>query len=83
MKVPSNSPKFEEVQKEIDGFFTNHFLFWIEVLSLMGNPDIGVYALNDIQKWYMLVSCVEDQPRNPLLMLIQAGSPCKWANDSQ
>jgi len=58
MMVPSSSPNFEEVQKEIDGFFTNHFLFWIEVLSLMGNLNIGVYALNDIQQWYMLVSCI-------------------------
>jgi hypothetical protein len=22
----------------------------------MGNLDVGVYALNDIQQWYMLVS---------------------------
>jgi len=80
MRVPSNSP---EVQKEIDGFFTNYFLFWIEVLSLMGNLDIGVYALNDIQQWYISVSGMGDQPREPMFMLIQAGSPCKWVNDSQ
>jgi len=48
----------EEVQKEIDEFFTTCLLFWVEVLSLMGNLDIGVYALNDIQQWYMLVSCI-------------------------
>jgi len=80
MRVPSNS---SEVQKEIDGFFTNYFLFWIEVLSLMGDLDIGVHALNDIQQWYILVSGMEDQHRKPMFMLIQAGSPCKWVNDSQ
>jgi len=62
-RVPSSNPNFEEVQKEIDGFFTNNFLFWVEVLSLMGNLEIGVYALNDIQQWYLLVSCIEDQPQ--------------------
>ena len=46
----------EEVQSEIDKFFTTHLPFWIEVLSLMGNLDVCVYALNDIEQWYMLVS---------------------------
>ena len=46
----------EEVQSEINKFFTTHLPFWIEVLSLMGNLDVGVYALNDIEQWYMLVS---------------------------
>ena len=54
--VPSSSPDVEEVHKAIDEFFTLYFLFWVEVLSLMGNLDVGVYALNDIQQWYMLVS---------------------------
>ena len=48
----------KEVYKAIDKFFTTHFLFWIEVLSIMGKLDIGVYALSDIQQWYLLVSCV-------------------------
>ena len=56
VKVSSSSPDAEEVQKEIDEFFMNHFLFWIEVLSLMENLDIGIHALNDIQQWYLLVS---------------------------
>jgi len=47
-----------EVWTQIDEFFTTHFLLWIEVLSLIGNLDIGVYALNEIQQWYTLVSCV-------------------------
>jgi hypothetical protein len=57
-RIPGSGPDVEEVQKAIDKFFTTHLLFWIEVLSLMGNLDVGVYALNDIQQWYMLVSCM-------------------------
>ena len=56
--IPGSSPSVEEVQKAIDGFFTTCLLFWIEVLSLMGKLNIGVYALNDIQQWYALVSCM-------------------------
>jgi hypothetical protein len=47
-----------EICKAIDEFFANCFLFWIEVLSLMGNLGIGVCALNNVRQWYMLVSCV-------------------------
>ena len=56
LKVPNNSSYVEQVKKAIDKFFTTCLLYWIEVLSLTGNLDIGVYALNDIQEWYMLVS---------------------------
>ena len=56
--IPVSSPNVEEVQKAIDNFFTTHLPFWIEVLSLTGNLKIGVYALNDIQQWYALVSCM-------------------------
>jgi len=54
--VPGNSPGIEEVQEAIDEFFPACLLFWIEALILMGKLDIGVYALNDIQQWYTLVS---------------------------
>ena len=60
----------KEVQKGIDEFFTTYFLFWIEVLSLMENLGIGVNALNDIQQWYTLVSCVENLLRIPIFMYI-------------
>jgi len=56
--IPSSGPSVKEVQEAIDKFFTTCLLFWIEVLSLMGKLDTGVYALNDIQQWYILVSCV-------------------------
>ena len=58
VQIPSSSHNMEGVYKEIDGFFTTCFPFWIEVLSLTGNLDVGVYALNDVQQWYLLVSCV-------------------------
>ena len=56
--IPYNDPGVGEVQEAIDRFFTTYLLFWIEVLSLMGNLNIGVHALNDIQQWCTLVSCV-------------------------
>jgi hypothetical protein len=56
VEIPSSSPDVEEVYKAIDRFFTMQFLGWVEVLSLMGNLDIGVHAINDVDKWYTLVS---------------------------
>ena len=58
VKIPVSSPDVEEVQQAIDRFSTTHLLFWIEVLSIIENLGIGVYALNDVQQWYKLVSCV-------------------------
>ena len=59
MKISGSNQDIEEVHKAIDGFFTNHLLFWIEVLSLTGTLDMGVYALNNILQWYTLVSYME------------------------
>jgi len=59
VRSASSSHDVEEVHKEINEFFTTCFLFWIEALSLLGKLDIGVYALNDIQQWYMVVSCTK------------------------
>ena len=56
--VSNSGPDIEEVQEAIDKFFTTCLLFWIEALSLVKKLDIGVHALNDIQQWYTLVSCV-------------------------
>ena len=55
--VPSSSHDAEEVHRAIDVFFTTHLLFWIEVLSLTRNLGVAVYAINDIQQWYISVSC--------------------------
>ena len=57
VKIPNNGCDTEEVQKAVDEFFTSYLLFWIEVLIIMGNLDIGVHAINDIQQWYISVSC--------------------------
>jgi len=58
LKVPYSSPHVGEVQEAIDKFFRTHLLYWIEVLALTGNLDIGVYAMNDVEQWYSLVSAV-------------------------
>ena len=60
----------EEVFKAIDEFFTSCFLFWIEVLSLTKKLYIGVYALNDIDKWYIKVSYMANICQSlPMLMI--------------
>jgi len=57
--IPSNSPYAQEVQKAVDKFFRVHLLHWIEVLVLTRNLGVGVYAMNDIEQWYHLVSDVQ------------------------
>ena len=58
LMIPGSSPCVVEVQVEIDKFFTTCLLFWIEVLILIGKLDICVYSLDNIEKWYTLVSDV-------------------------
>jgi len=48
----------KDVQQAIDTFFTNCFLFWLEVLSTLGKLEAGVSALSNIDKWYTQVSHV-------------------------
>jgi hypothetical protein len=71
------------VQKAIDKFFTVHLLHWIEVLALTGNLGVGVYAMNDIEQWYDLVSIVQNCSLVSVFMIVQAGVVSKWTNDSQ
>ena len=59
LEIPSNSPHIEEVKKAIDKFFMVDFLHWIEALVLIGNLGVGVYAMNDTEQWYNLVSDVQ------------------------
>ena len=59
VETSSDVHNAKEVQKAIDEFFTKHLLFWIEVLAIMGNLGIGIYAINDIKQWYISVSCKE------------------------
>jgi len=56
LEIPSSSPCVEKVQQAIEKFFMVDFLHWIEVLVLTRSLDIGVYAMNDIEQWYNLVS---------------------------
>jgi len=82
--IPGSSPGVEEVWEIIDEFFPTCLLFWIEALILMGKLDIGIYALNDIQQWYTLVSYIQrDCSEKPIFTSIQTGASCKWLSDSQ
>ena len=56
LEIPGSSPYVEDIQREIDQFFTTHLPYWIEVLILTRNLDIGVYAMNDVEKWCSSVS---------------------------
>ena len=56
LRAPNSGPGIKKVQEAIDKFFTTCLLYWIEVLSLVGNLRIGVYALHEIQEWYTSVS---------------------------
>ena len=57
--IPSSSPCIQEVQEAIDQFFTTHLLHWMEVLVIVENLNIGVYALKDIEQWCIGVSVVQ------------------------
>ena len=52
-KFKENRPENYHVH---DRFFTTSLLYWIEVLVLTRNLGAGVYAMNDIEQWYTLVS---------------------------
>ena len=56
VEIPSSGQGVGEVHKAINEFFTTHLLFWIEVLVVMGRLGVSVYAINDIQQWYISVS---------------------------
>ena len=58
LKVPINGSHAGEVQEAIGQFFGVHLLYWIEVLALIGSLGVGVYAMNDVEQWYALVSVV-------------------------
>jgi len=56
IKISNSNDGAMEVCKAINKFFETGFLFWIEVLILIGRFNIGIYVLNEIQQWCMLVS---------------------------
>ena len=57
-KSTSSKDNIDNMHEEINQFFTTYLLFWIEVLSLTGHLDVGVYAMNEIEEWYMVVSFI-------------------------
>ena len=56
MGVPSNSHNIKEIHMAIDEFFTTCLLFWVEALAIMGSLDVSIYAVNNVQQWYISVS---------------------------
>ena len=83
MEIPSSGWDIGEVHRAIDEFFTTHLLFWIEVLVVMESFDVSIYAINDIQQWYISVSDGLSICWSPCLYYVQAGLVCEWADDSQ
>ena len=59
LEIPGSSPHAKEMQKAIDKFSKVHLLHWIEVLAITEDLGVGIYAMNDIQQWYNLVSGVQ------------------------
>jgi len=81
--IPGTSAHVKEVQKAIDTFFTTCLPYWIEVLALTGNLEVGVYAINEIEQWYALVSAAQSVHWDLCLYFVQTGSLCQWTADSQ
>ena len=74
-KISTSGHGLEEVYEAIDKFFTSNFLFWVEVLVLTKNLDTGVYALNNVDQWYMLVSSVQNLCRILYLFIFRWEHP--------
>ena len=56
VQSPSSGSDTRKVQQAIEKFFTVHLLSWIEVLIIVGNLDVCIHSIDDIQQWYLLVS---------------------------
>ena len=82
LEIPRSGPHIKRVKAAIDEFFTTHLLFWIEVLSLINNLGVAVYALRDVDQWFLSVSCVGCPPKHTLTY-VQTRDSCGWTNDSQ
>ena len=54
--ILGSSSRVKEVHEAINEFFTTCLPFWIEVLALTGNLEVGIHAMNDVEEWYALVS---------------------------
>ena len=81
--VSSTDHDVERVQKAVDKLFATWLLFWVEVLIITENLDMGVYTFNDVQRWYKSVSCVRSIHSGNVFMLIQTEVSCKQTNECQ
>jgi hypothetical protein len=57
--VPANGSHVERVQKEIDRFFAQDLLCWIEVLTMVGYLGAVIHMIKDIRQWYTSVSFIQ------------------------
>jgi len=56
-RVPASGHNTKEVCEAVDGFFTTCLLSWIETLTIMGHLHAAPHAINNVQQWYISVSC--------------------------
>ena len=61
-KVPGDGPDAKRIQEAIEEFFTKRLFHWVEVLSIVGNLGVAVYAINDIRQWHISVSYTRTHP---------------------
>ena len=55
----------KDVVSALHGFFEQEFLFWLEVLSVLGAMCDAVYALNTTIRWLTEVCLIVSLPSNP------------------
>ena len=57
-EIPSLGGGVKEVCEAIGEFSVTCLLFWIEALVIMGNLDVTLHAINNVQRWYASVSVI-------------------------
>ena len=56
--VPRDGLHAKRVQEVVEEFFTKRLLWWVEVLSIVGQLAAAVPAVNDVREWYNSVSYI-------------------------
>ena len=64
VEIPSSSSYVGKVQEAINKFFTTHLLHWIEALILTRDLEVGVHAMNDVERWCASVSALQSVYQN-------------------
>ena len=59
VEIPGSSSYVVKVQEAIKKIFTTHLLHWIEALILTRDLDVGIYAMNDVERWCGSVSALQ------------------------